>query len=132
MLRLSHSNISVLQLNSRGLHPEQIYAMLPHMCREVERKEQEVERAKREVERAKQQLERKEQEVERAKQQLAGASCCAFFQEQRGAREGKKANGCSREQERAKEGKKLDRTLYILVSAPLLFFLKWWDLFGDG
>jgi len=23
----------------------------------------------------------------------------------------------------------LDRTLYILVSAPMFFFLKWWDLF---
>jgi hypothetical protein len=98
--------------------------MLQHMWREVEREKQLLAYAWCA-------LHQEKREVEREKQLLADA-WCALDQKQRGAREGKKANGCRREQERAKEGKKLDRTLYILVSAPLLFFLKWWDLFGDG
>jgi hypothetical protein len=99
MLRLSYSNISALQLNSPGLRPEENYAMLQHMWREVEREKQ-----------------------------LLADAWCALHQKQRGAREGKKANGCRREQERAKEGKKLDSTPYIISywSPHPCFYFWWW------
>ena len=114
-LRLSYSNISVLQLNSRGVRPEQIYAMLQHMLREVERKEQEVER-----ESERQEVEREKREVEREKQQLLADALCAILQAQGGAREGKKAVVAG--ESRRERGKERTCTGPLIYWSPYLCF----------